>query len=54
MNNTVTFDRRKRQLLRKEYNKAIKTGATYFYFEGHQILDKYAKYLLEYLDSVIK
>lgn len=41
-------------LLRKfkrEYNKAVKTGAEQFTFDDHDFVTDYAKYLIEYLEG---
>jgi hypothetical protein len=47
----ITWDRAKRDQLRKAYNAALAAGKEVFQFEGHDLLVSYAKYLLEYLDS---
>lgn len=49
----IKFDRKKRDELRKLYDEAVKAHKDKFTFEGHEILVAYAKYLLEYLDSVL-
>lgn len=37
---------------RKSYEDAQKNGIEQFIFEGKEILTAYAKYLLQYLDSL--
>ena len=36
------------------YNKAIEDNQTSFMFSGNEVLVKYAKYLLEYLENIEK
>jgi len=48
-NQAMTFTLATAKALRKAYQQADKDGATEFIFEGHTLLTRYAKYLLEYL-----
>ncbi|HEY6021358.1 MAG TPA: hypothetical protein VIY48_16075 [Candidatus Paceibacterota bacterium] len=50
----VTFDKPKRERLRKAYRAAIRKKQDKFTFDGNEYLACYAKYLLEYLDMKIK
>lgn len=54
MPKTVTFDKQKKKFLRELYNTAVKENKSVFIFDGYPLLTKYAKYLLEYLDTIIK
>lgn len=38
--------------LKKLYNKALESGVEYFVFDGHELLVNYAKYLIEYLETL--
>lgn len=38
--------------LGKAYNKALKENKEYFIYKGTEIVTSYAKYLLEYLQSL--
>ena len=40
--------------LKKDLAAAVKTKAEVFTFEGHALLPAYARYLVEYLESVLK
>ena len=51
---TITFNKSKKTQLRKAYDLAVKENKKMFIFDGNELLTKYAKYLLEYLDNVIK
>jgi hypothetical protein len=53
MSVNITWDRTKRDGLRKAYEAALAAGKDVFQFEGHDILVSYAKYLLEYLDGML-
>lgn len=48
------FDRAKLERLREEHEKCVRTGRTMFEFEGSVLLCSFAKYLIEYLDNVLK
>lgn len=48
---TITFDTRKREALRRAYGKAVEAKLEQFTFDGHEFVTAYAKYLLEYLDT---
>lgn len=39
------------QALKREYDKAVKTGAASFMFQNKEILTTYAKYIIEYLKN---
>ena len=47
------FDQATRKSLKKAYAKAQKENVESFNFYGQEILTRYAKYLLEYLDMQI-
>ena len=47
--NTIQFDSSKYLRLKIEYDASIRNNKRIFYFEGHQLLTAYAKYLLDYL-----
>jgi hypothetical protein len=49
MDNTVSFDLKKYEGLKNEYNNAVKTGIMSFWYDGIEYLTSYCKYLLEYL-----
>lgn len=40
--------------LKKAYDKAVKEGKEYFVYKGTELVTSYAKYLLEYLQSLKK
>jgi hypothetical protein len=48
---SLLLDLPKTKRLRKAYNAAVASGAEQFTFEGHEVLTRYAKYMLEYLDG---
>ena len=52
--NNISFDWEKLNRLKTAYNNAVKSGQNSFIFEGHELLTNYAKYLIEYLNSVIR
>jgi len=37
---------------KKAYNRAVKTNKTVFIFEGQEVLVTYAKYVIQYADSL--
>lgn len=39
---------------KKAFNIAFETSQEYFWFDGHQFLTSYAKYLIEYLEPQFK
>jgi hypothetical protein len=39
--------------LKKAYDKAVSEGKTQFTYEGEEVLTSYAKYLLEYLKTLL-
>ena len=49
----VTFDRPKLERLKLVYQEAIEAKRESFWFEGKEYLVAYARYLIEYLESVI-
>lgn len=49
----VSFDRQKAARLRKAYNKAREQRLETFTFDGKVWVTAYAKYALQYLDSVL-
>lgn len=50
--NTVNFDKQKLAKLKSQYNKAIKDGKESFIFDSNELLVSYAKYLIEYLETI--
>lgn len=51
---TVYFDSKKFNMLKKAYNKALFEGSDTFIFEGREILTTYAKYMLKYLSGTFE
>lgn len=49
----IDFDKPKRERLREAYQKALEEGKDRFDFDGHEVLTRYAYYLLEYLDQAL-
>jgi len=49
----IVFNKEKKEQLRAAYNKAVSERKKVFMFEEQEVLVKYAKYLLEYLDTVL-
>jgi hypothetical protein len=47
------FDQDSYDALKKAYDKAVKEEKTMFVYEGQDVLTSYAKYLLEYLKSLL-
>ena len=54
MEQSINFDKPKFEKFKKVYAKAIEDGKTKFVFEGKDILVTYAKYMIEYLDGILK
>jgi hypothetical protein len=54
MNPTISFDKKKKNSLKRAYLKAVKGKKEVFVFEGIDLSTRYAKYLLQYLDTIIK
>jgi hypothetical protein len=50
----IDFTRDKVELLRKQYDQAVRKGEQEFTFEGHPPLVAYAKHLLDYLEGRFK
>ncbi len=48
----ISFDKRKLKELKNLYNKAIKENKESFTYNGDEYLTSYAKYLIEYLETV--
>lgn len=53
MRQTIHWDKLKLERFRLAYATAHKANADHFTFEGSPFLVAYARYLLEYLDSII-
>ena len=49
----VTFDRPKLERLKSVYAEALEAKRESFWFEGKEYFAEYARYLIEYLESVI-
>lgn len=47
----IEFDQDKFTKFKEDYNKAVEEGVNSFFFDGHEFLVSYAKYLLEYLSN---
>lgn len=54
MTDTINFTYNKYERFEKAYKQAIEDNKTDFFFEGHQFLTSYAKYLLEHLNNKTK
>lgn len=52
-NPRVSFDRAKLGRLRIAHDKAVAAGLSQFEFEGNELLVSYARYLIEYLETVL-
>lgn len=50
--NTINFNRDKYERLKEQYAAAKAAGLEQFEFEGHALLVAYAKYLIQYLDTL--
>lgn len=48
----IEFTPVKMRRFKKRCYQTIKAGETIFTFEGHEILVSYAKYMIEYLESM--
>lgn len=48
---TIEFDEDRMGRLQKAYHKALVEKKDVFIFEGHEFVTKYAKYVLEYLNT---
>lgn len=48
---TIEFDEDRMGRLQKAYDKALVEKKDVFIFEGHEFVTKYAKYVLEYLNT---
>jgi len=49
---TISFDKQKLSDLKKQYDKAVADKKESFIFEGKELLTAYAKYLIEYLNTL--
>ena len=54
MSKAIKFTPEVAAQLKKEYKEAVNAGQESFTFKGEELLVSYAKYLIEYLDSVFK
>ena len=50
--NVVTFNKKKLKALKKAYQQCVDRKEDVFVFEGQELVVGYAKYLIEYLDSI--
>ena len=50
----ITFTKAKLARLKKAYDKARLQGEHQFMFEGKALITDYAKYLIEYLEGILK
>lgn len=48
---TIEFTKEKLERLRRAYRLAERQKVETFTFDGHELLVRYAKYLIEYLDT---
>jgi hypothetical protein len=51
---TIEWTPAKLQRFKRRYNKAVEENVETFMFEGHELLVRYAKYLIEYLETQFK
>ena len=54
MTDKINFTPAKVKALRKAHEEAVKAGKDQFVFEDRDFVTDYAKYLLEYLDTIFK
>jgi len=54
MDKTITINPTTYKKLKKAYSKAVAEKKTQFTYEGNELLVAYAKYLLQYMESVLK
>lgn len=52
MSESIEFTREKLELLKSEYRNAVAKEYEYFAFDDNVLHTGYAKYMIEYLDSV--
>ena len=50
-NEPIAWTPAKLTKFKRDYAKAITDGKVTFMFEGHEVLVRYAKYLIEYLEN---
>lgn len=48
----ISFTPQNLKLFKREYQRAIASGETSFTFKGREVLVAYAKYMIEYLETV--
>lgn len=53
MQGMVSWNRPMLERMKKRYSKAVERGEEVFRFDGHEYVRDYAKYLIEYLESVL-
>lgn len=51
MTDSIYFTYDKYIAFEKAYNKAVEERVNSFFFDGHEFLVSYAKYILEYLSN---
>jgi hypothetical protein len=51
MSNTITWDRQMLDRFKIAYQQAVQSQRETFFFDGHEFLVGYAKYLIEYLEQ---
>lgn len=47
----MTWTREKLKLFKRAYMKALRNGDAIFWFDGHEFIPAYARYLIEYLEG---
>lgn len=52
MTDTIQFTENTYEAFKKAYKKAVEEGKHDFFFNGHQFLTSYAKYLIEYYEGM--
>lgn len=50
--NTIAFDKKKLRALKQAYKRCVDRKEDVFVFEDKELVVGYAKYLIEYLDSI--
>ena len=51
MTDTISFDTRKYRALKHAYEQAVDKGAESFWFEDHELVTSFAKYMLQFLET---
>lgn len=54
MTKIVSWDKPSLKAFKREYEKAVRRGWKTFTFHGNEYVVGYAKYLIEYLEGVLK